>query len=101
MRFEAMPRAVARLSYALYLVHYPLLPVALAAGAAAASPAATFWLVYLAAAFAAAALLYWAVEKPFLKVKDELLRGAARREILNPIRVPAVSEAGLEARPQA
>lgn len=101
MRFEALPRAVARLSYALYLVHYPLLPVALAAGAAAASPAATFWLVYLAAAFAAAALLYWAVEKPFLKVKDELLRGAARREILNPIRVPAVSEAGLEARPQA
>jgi peptidoglycan/LPS O-acetylase OafA/YrhL len=80
MRFEALPRAVARLSYTLYLVHYPLVPVALAVGAAAAWPVATFWLVYLAAAFAAAAILHWAVEKPFLKLKDELLRGAGRRD---------------------
>ena len=74
MRYEALPRAVARLSYALYLVHYPLVPPALAVSAAAAWPAAAFWAVYLATAFAAAAILHWAVEKPFLKVKDELSR---------------------------
>ncbi|HEX2727821.1 MAG TPA: acyltransferase [Beijerinckiaceae bacterium] len=79
MRCEGLPRALARLSYALYLVHYPLVPLALAVSAAAAWPAAAFWLVYLVTALAAAALLHWAVEKPFLKLKDELLRRPAPR----------------------
>ncbi|HEY7385381.1 MAG TPA: acyltransferase [Beijerinckiaceae bacterium] len=79
--FEALSRVVARLSYALYLVHYPLVPLALAVSAAAASPAVAFWAVYLAIAFAAAALLHWVIEKPFLKVKDELSRGAAPRDV--------------------
>jgi peptidoglycan/LPS O-acetylase OafA/YrhL len=78
---ERPVRAIARLSYSLYLVHYPLLPLALTA-AGGAYAAASFWSVYLAAALAAAAALYWAVEKPFLRIKDDLAR---RRDTAMPL----------------
>jgi peptidoglycan/LPS O-acetylase OafA/YrhL len=74
MPLAAGPRVVARLSYALYLMHYPLVPLAMAASRNSPYPIGAFWLVYLVAAFAAAALLHWAVEKPFLLVKSKILR---------------------------
>jgi peptidoglycan/LPS O-acetylase OafA/YrhL len=81
MPFEGAIRAIARLSYALYLVHYPLLPLAAVAGRNA-FPAATFWLVYLTIAFVAAAMLHWTVEKPFLKMRDEISKDMRSSERL-------------------
>jgi peptidoglycan/LPS O-acetylase OafA/YrhL len=43
--FEPVFRVVARLSYALYLVHFPLVPLALAISRSSDSPTAVFWLL--------------------------------------------------------
>jgi peptidoglycan/LPS O-acetylase OafA/YrhL len=61
--------AVARLSYALYLVHFPLLPLSVTlAGASAAG----FWAAYLGLSLAAALALHLGVERPFLIYRDRL-----------------------------
>lgn len=73
---------VSKLSYALYLVHYALIPAATTlagatAGAAATTPLARFVAflpVYLALSFGAAALLHYLVEKPFLVLRDRGIR---------------------------
>lgn len=62
-----MPGAVpvqglARVSYSLYLVHFPLIPAA----AALTGDVAGFWAAYLALSLVAAIGLYFAVERPFL-----------------------------------
>jgi peptidoglycan/LPS O-acetylase OafA/YrhL len=72
--FEPLVRITARLSYSLYLVHYPLLPVCVAIARTADSPMVTFWITYLAVSFAVACLLHFSVEKPFLVLKDRLAR---------------------------
>ncbi|MFS2137090.1 acyltransferase family protein [Duganella sp. Dugasp56] len=74
-------RAVARLSYALYLVHYPLIEpaahlcqaVLAGAGADLPEPALAsllFLLIYGAMSWAAAWLLHVALERPFLLLRD-------------------------------
>jgi peptidoglycan/LPS O-acetylase OafA/YrhL len=70
-------RRIAKLSYALYLVHYPLLGPAtrasqylLGANATPALSAALFMLVYLCLSWACAWLLHVALEKPFLMLRD-------------------------------
>ncbi|MBA2466465.1 MAG: acyltransferase [Sphingomonas sp.] len=63
-------QVVAKLSYSLYLIHFPLIPLILAI--ALPFGIAYFWVAYLIASFAAAALLYHSVEKPFLLWKDRL-----------------------------
>ena len=60
-------RVLARLSYCLYLIHFPLIPLA---QALAAGDAAKFWFSYLALSLFAAAALHFLVEKPFLLIKD-------------------------------
>lgn len=71
---------VSRLSYALYLTHYALIPAALAildAALGSATPLACFVVflpIYLALSFAAAAVLHYAVEKPFLALRDHGFR---------------------------
>lgn len=73
---------VAQLSYALYLVHYALIPATAALSAATIGAAATtpvarlvaFLPLYLAASFAAAAVLHYLIEKPFLVLRDRGLR---------------------------
>jgi peptidoglycan/LPS O-acetylase OafA/YrhL len=74
-------RAVARLSYALYLVHYPLLGPAgelcnvLLGAAARQHPAIAslvFLLLYCALSWCAAWLLHVAVEQPFLRLRDRV-----------------------------
>lgn len=76
-------RPVSRLSYALYLVHFPLIPLSLVMGTAFQLGTLQVWLVYLTLAFIAALWLHFAVEKPFLLLKDAQPRnrrdGAARR----------------------
>ena len=82
VRGEAGFRTVARLSYALYLVHGPVIPMCLFAATALGVGALGFWGLYLVAAFAAAAALHFAVEKPFLHLKDRLTaRDRARRPV--------------------
>lgn len=80
-------RIVARLSYCLYLIHFPLIPLALALSADRGSLA--FWTCYFAASFVAAILLHLGVERPFLAWKDRLA-GQARTEAI--AREFAVSE---------
>jgi peptidoglycan/LPS O-acetylase OafA/YrhL len=76
---EPVVRMTARLSYCLYLVHYPLLPLAVALSRDGAFPVVGFWITYLAVSFAVAGLLHFSVEKPFLVLKDKLARGRVAR----------------------
>jgi peptidoglycan/LPS O-acetylase OafA/YrhL len=83
---RALPRALGRVSYSLYLVHVPLVPAALllarqATGSAADRlPAfAVFLAVYAALTLAVTALLYLGVERPFLRLKSRL-SGRAQAE---------------------
>ncbi len=61
-------RALAVLSFALYLVHFPLLPLA----RALTTPAhvAAFWATYLALSLAAALAVHLCVERPVLRWRD-------------------------------
>jgi peptidoglycan/LPS O-acetylase OafA/YrhL len=65
----------ARISYCLYLVHLPLIPLAKAfAGQdSAAEPSfALFFAIFVALSVLAALLLHYLIEKPFLKLKDRI-----------------------------
>lgn len=63
---------LSRLSYSLYLMHLPLIP--LASLVARDFGALTFWACYLLSSFVAATLLYFAVERPFLQWKRKIDR---------------------------
>ncbi len=63
-------RALSRLSYSLYLVHLPLIPLAKVLSGTQGVPG--FWAIYLATSLAVAVLLHRGVEKPFLDWKDRL-----------------------------
>lgn len=63
-------RIVAKLSYALYLVHFPLIAPALQLTKALAPSPLLFFVVYLLLSFAAAWLLHVALEKPFLRLRE-------------------------------
>jgi len=72
LRFEPFFRVNARLSYSLYLVHFPLLPLAMHLSEGQNS--ASFWSAYLALSYLAALVLHFGVEKPFLMLKDSFKR---------------------------
>ena len=76
-------QAVARLSYSLYLIHFPLIPLVMAV-ALPLGPLA-FWTFYLGVSFLAALLLHIAVERPFLLWKDRIAgranAGASMRQL--------------------
>jgi len=63
-------RPVSRLSYSLYLVHFPLISLCVAVAPVDQLAGATFWVVYVVVTFAASTWLHFAVEKPFLLLKD-------------------------------
>ena len=69
---EPPVRVVARLSYSLYLVHYPLVPLALVIAKTGEFPSLLFWTAYLGLSAACACLLHFSVEKPFLILKSKL-----------------------------
>ena len=56
----------ARLSYCLYLVHFPLLPLAAALSGGAVT---RFWAAFLGLSCLLAALLHYLVERPFLRIR--------------------------------
>ena len=66
--FEPFFRVNARLSYALYLVHFPLLPLAFAL--AQNGHHGWFWAAYLTLSYMAALALHFGIEKPFLLLKQ-------------------------------
>ena len=72
LRFEPFFRVNARLSYALYLVHLPLLPLAFALSAK--QHFLVFWASYLILSYALALVIHFSVERPFLILKDTLNR---------------------------
>jgi peptidoglycan/LPS O-acetylase OafA/YrhL len=63
-------RGLSRLSYSLYLVHYPLIPLVITI--AAGRGLFIFWMYYFVVSLTAAFLLYLLIERPFLKLKDRL-----------------------------
>lgn len=66
--WEPVARVIARLSYALYLVHFPLIPLAFVLANQCGMH--WFWCLYLSASVLAAVALHFTVEKPFLRLKD-------------------------------
>lgn len=63
----------ARISYSLYLIHMPLVPLSLAlADHLAPGNFGTFLAIFAAISVAGAMLLHFAVEKPFLTIKDRV-----------------------------
>jgi peptidoglycan/LPS O-acetylase OafA/YrhL len=75
--FEPAIRVVARLSYSLYLVHFPLLPLTIVLARTSGVPAAGYWAIFLSLSFIFACLVHFSVEKPFLIMKDRI--AASRR----------------------
>jgi peptidoglycan/LPS O-acetylase OafA/YrhL len=69
---------VSKLSYALYLTHYTVIPAAafvaarLTSASAGATYAITFLALYLGFSFVFATILHFLVEKPFLILKDRI-----------------------------
>ena len=63
----------ARVSYSLYLIHMPLVPLSLAiADRLAPEHFGVFLVIFAAISVAGAMLLHFAVEKPFLVIKDRV-----------------------------
>jgi peptidoglycan/LPS O-acetylase OafA/YrhL len=75
--FEPAIRVVARLSYSLYLVHFPLLPFTIVLARSSGVPAAGYWAIFLSLSLIFACLVHFSVEKPFLILKDRI--AASRR----------------------
>lgn len=63
-------QGVAKLSYSLYLIHFPLIPLVVVL--ALPHGLAAFWAVYLTLSLVAAVVLHALVEKPFLLWKDQI-----------------------------
>ena len=82
-------RPIARLSYSLYLVHFPLIPLAMVIASTTGSPWIAFWGYYILLSFLAASLLHFAVEKPFLNLKSRLLKPKTNDSPLNINKIPA------------
>ena len=77
---ELASRIIARLSYTLYLMHVPLIPLALAMATGQAGPEPIqFGAYYLCLSALGAMLLHIAVERPFLSLKQRLERTAPYR----------------------
>lgn len=72
LQFEPFFRVNARLSYTVYLVHFPLLPLAFALSDK--QHYLVFWTSYLVLSYGLALVMHFSVEKPFLLLKQTLNR---------------------------
>lgn len=72
MPCEAVVRTIAQLSYSLYLVHYPLLPLTKVIVEGSKYSDLIFWLTYCVLTFAVACLLHYSIERSFLRLKDQM-----------------------------
>lgn len=70
--FEPFVRAAARLSYTLYLVHIPLIPLSLSIAGGGNGSLGRFWIAYILLSICAALVLHYFVEKPFLLLKARI-----------------------------
>ena len=81
-------RRVAELSYALYLVHLPLIPLSMKLagvdGTGGLVGLACFVPVYLALSLIAAMILHQAIERPFLRIKSALSAAETNRRTGRP-----------------
>ena len=75
---RAAARVGARLAYALYLTHYPLVPLSLALGGALGGSVVAYWTVFLGLSLASALVVHYFVEKPFLMARELLVPRADR-----------------------
>lgn len=88
LKFEPFFRINARLSYALYLVHFPLIPLAMHLGQQ--QHPLVFWATYLVLSYAGAVALHFCVEKPVLILKNRTparasaSTGLRNREVVAP-----------------
>jgi len=69
---EVLWRVIARLSYTLYLLHFPLIPLAMKLTMEQEQSAWLFWIVYLILSLIAALIVHFAIEKPSLIFKDKM-----------------------------
>ena len=69
---EVVWRVIARLSYTLYLLHFPLIPLAMKLTMEQQQSAWLFWVVYLLLTLIASLLVHFAIEKPSLIFKDKM-----------------------------
>jgi peptidoglycan/LPS O-acetylase OafA/YrhL len=94
MPFTLTFQALSRISYSLYLVHFPLIPMAMASAAGAGRVG--FWLCYISVSLSAALLLHFAVERPFLRWKDRLggSKEAPALSTFDAVRMGAIRERG-------
>jgi len=79
--FEPIFRTVARLSYTLYLVHIPTIPLSMAMANNGNNRLILFWTTYVLCSISAALVLHYLIEKPFLLLKTQMEhdgRGAMR-----------------------
>ena len=65
--FEPLFRAGARISYSLYLVHLPLIPISLISANKLDLGVFGFWLIYVGTSLAHAVIILAYIETPFLK----------------------------------
>lgn len=79
LRAEPVFRIGARLSYSLYLVHFPLIPLALAVSGA--DRGLLFWAIFLGLSLGVSVLIYLGIERPFLARREGASSGdvAAQR----------------------
>jgi peptidoglycan/LPS O-acetylase OafA/YrhL len=70
MPLKRPAQVIARLSYSLYLIHFPLIPLAMALGLTAGIGG--FWFAYLVISAFGALLIHTIVEKPFLAWKERI-----------------------------
>jgi peptidoglycan/LPS O-acetylase OafA/YrhL len=74
----ALLRFFARISYSLYLVHLPLVPLSLLLAnrvSDAESGFGVFFTIFVLLSIVAALLIHFAIEKPFLLIKDRIDQG--------------------------
>ena len=74
----ALLRFFARISYSLYLVHLPLVPLSLLLAnrvSDAESGFGIFFAIFMLMSIVAALLIHFAIEKPFLLIKDRIDQG--------------------------
>jgi peptidoglycan/LPS O-acetylase OafA/YrhL len=77
LTFERVPleflfRVIARLSYTLYLVHYPLIQFSLALSDTFGNTAPIFWSAFILLSISMSLLIHFAVEKPFLLLRKKI-----------------------------
>jgi peptidoglycan/LPS O-acetylase OafA/YrhL len=85
-RYEPFFRYGARVSYSLYLVHFPLIPLSLVLANAYDLGAMGFWTLYIGISLIHAIIILCYIETPSMKPKELRLRSIQLRKMLSAAR---------------